>query len=75
MNMKHLGALALALSLTTTANAQSGQKALWLRTAAISPDGKTVAFSYRGDLWTVASTGGAATPITVHADYDTTPIW
>jgi len=48
---------------------------LWLRSAAISPDGKTVAFSYRGDLWTVPVAGGAATPITVAAAYDTAPVW
>jgi WD40-like Beta Propeller Repeat len=46
-----------------------------LRAAAISPDGKTVAFGYHGDLWTVPSTGGAATPITVNSDYDTSPVW
>ncbi len=51
------------------------ENALWLRAAAISPDGKTVAFSYRGDLWTVPVAGGSATPITVAAAYDTSPVW
>ena len=46
-----------------------------MRAAAISPDGGTVAFSYRGDLWSVAATGGTATPLTVHAAYDTAPVW
>ena len=72
-----LGALTIALAISiasaATATAQPAQRALWLRSASISPDGKTVAFSSRGDLWRVPSTGGAATPITVHADYDTTP--
>jgi tricorn protease len=68
-------ALAISMASAATASAQSAQRALWLRAASISPDGKTVAFSYRGDLWRVPSSGGAATPITVHADYDTTPVW
>ena len=49
----------LALAAT---GAGAGEPALWLRYPAISPDGATVAFSYRGDLWTVPATGGAATP-------------
>lgn len=30
----------------------------WLRDAAISPDGKTVAFTYKGDIFTVPAAGG-----------------
>jgi Tol biopolymer transport system component/C-terminal processing protease CtpA/Prc len=62
----------LAIAVTGTAHAE---KALWLRAAAISPDGKAVTFSYRGDLWIVPTTGGAASPLTVHAAYDTAPVW
>jgi len=70
-----LAATALAtLSLASAVPARA-ENALWLRSAAISPDGKTVAFSYRGDLWTVPVAGGAATPITVAAAYDTAPVW
>lgn len=75
--VRRAGALvfALAISLTAAAQSPTAQRALWLRAASISPDGRTVAFSYHGDLWTVPSTGGAATPITVNSDYDTTPVW
>jgi Tol biopolymer transport system component/C-terminal processing protease CtpA/Prc len=66
---------ALLLSLCVPAAPARAENALWLRAAAISPDGKTVAFSYRGDLWTVPIAGGAATPITVAAAYDTAPAW
>ena len=69
-------AFVLQMSLVVGAAEPNGaQNALWLRAAAISPGGRTVAFSYRGDLWSVPSSGGAATPLTVHAAYDTTPIW
>ena len=61
--------------LTFAGAASAAESALWLRTPAISPDGGTVAFSYRGDIYLVSSKGGAATPLTVHAAYDTMPVW
>lgn len=72
-----LAALAAAslLPLCLASAPARAEDALWLRSAALSPDGKTVAFSYRGDLWTVPVAGGAATPITVAAAYDTAPVW
>lgn len=40
---------------------------------ALSPDGKTLVFSWRGDLWSVASTGGNASRLTSHPGADTAP--
>ena len=40
--------------------------ALWIRYPAISPDGEQIAFSFRGDLWTVSSAGGTARPLSSH---------
>ncbi len=68
-------AAALLLALCVSAAPARAENALWLRAAAISPSGTTVAFSYRGDLWTVPVSGGSATPITVAAAYDTAPVW
>ncbi|MBK6406617.1 MAG: PD40 domain-containing protein [Holophagales bacterium] len=65
----------LAPVAVATADVAHAQKALWLRAPAISPDGRTVAFSYRGDVWSVPAAGGTATPLTVHAGYDTAPVW
>ena len=48
---------------------------LWMRYCAISPDGNTIAFSYKGDIFTVPSEGGKATQITTHASYDSKPLW
>ena len=48
---------------------------LWMRFPAISPDGKTVAFSYKGDIWTVPATGGQARQITTNPAYEAYPVW
>lgn len=47
----------------------------WLRYSAISPDGKTVVFTYKGDLYRVASAGGTATALTIHEAHDFMPVW
>ena len=48
---------------------------LWLRNNSISPDGTTIAFTYKGNIFTVPVTGGSAKQITTHTAYDTKPIW
>ena len=45
------------------------------RTPDISPDGKTVAFSYLGDIWTVEAIGGVARPVTMHEAHDYAPVF
>ena len=45
------------------------------RMPALSPDGKRLAFVYRGDIWTVASSGGRATPLTQHLETDAYPLF
>jgi tricorn protease len=67
--------LTILCCLIATAGATAGDEALWIRYPAISPDGDTIVFSYRGDLWSVSSEGGAATPLTLHEAHDTRPIW
>lgn len=48
---------------------------LWLRKSSISPDGKTVVFGYKGDLYTVSTDGGQAKQITTNPAYDSDPMW
>ncbi len=54
-------------------NAQ--QQPLWLRYPAISPDGNTIAFGYKGDIYLVDAKGGVARPLTIHEAHDMMPVW
>ncbi len=47
----------------------------WNRYPAISPDGGTIVFSYRGDLFRVPADGGTAVALTSHAAHDFMPVW
>jgi tricorn protease len=47
----------------------------WLRYPAISPDGATIVFAYKGDLYRVPSGGGVAVPLTMHEAHDYMPVW
>ncbi|MEP6493859.1 MAG: S41 family peptidase [bacterium] len=78
--MKSVLASALcSLALVTSAVGQSPSASVagpsWLRYPAISPDGKTIAFTYKGDLYRVAALGGPASPLTTHAAQDFMPVW
>lgn len=48
---------------------------LWLRDVKISPDGNTIAFTYKGDIFTVPVTGGSAKRLTTAASYESEPVW
>ena len=71
--MKFLSALICCLAVASVAAAQDAP--LWLRYPAISPDGRTVVFEYKGDLWSVPATGGTAVPLTVSDTYEFSPAW
>ena len=68
------GLLALAAS-TAGAQAPAAAGAGWLRYPAISPDGRTIVFTYKGDLYRVPAAGGTASALTVHAAHDFMPVW
>ena len=59
----------LALSLT------AAETPRWLRQNAISPDGKTIAFVYQGDIFLVSAAGGQARQLTTNPAHDTEPLW
>lgn len=47
----------------------------WLRYSAISPDGQSIAFTYKGDLFRVPASGGNAIQLTFHESHDYMPVW
>lgn len=51
------------------------QSAHLLRTPSISPDGKNVAFSFQGDIWTAALDGSGLNRLTIHEAYESGPVW
>ena len=71
--MKKLFIAAMLSALTLTATAQSAP--LWLRFPALSPDGRQIAFTYKGDIFVVNSQGGEARQLTSNTAYDTRPLW
>ncbi len=73
MTIKRKMTLLVALMLTIGAAAQVNP--LWMRFCAISPDAQTIAFSYKGDLFTVPVQGGIAHQLTSNAAYDAYPVW
>ena len=51
------------------------ENAIWMRYPSISPDGKSVSFSYKGDIYVVDSDGGEARQLTSNPAYDYSPVW
>ena len=72
-----LSTLAISALLVSPISAQNSgaENSDWYRHSAISPDGKTILFSYRGDIYSVSSEGGAARPLTIHGAWDGHPVW
>ncbi|MCM1369522.1 MAG: S41 family peptidase [Candidatus Amulumruptor caecigallinarius] len=67
--------LCLLTGATAAAASYAADTPRWLRNPAISPDGSTIAFTYKGDIFTVPASGGNARRITANSAYDTTPVW
>jgi Tol biopolymer transport system component/C-terminal processing protease CtpA/Prc len=55
--------------------AQEPSPIRFARHPALSPDGKRLAFTYQGDLWTAPVEGGTARRLTVHEAHDQLPVW
>ena len=71
MKKNLLAVAALALSLNSYATDDSA----WMRYPSLSPDGSLIAFSFKGDIYTVPTNGGRALQITTHPSHDTRPVW
>src|SRR6187397_1287787 len=73
LNMKLILSFVVCLFFCLAAFSQDGP--LWLRYPAISPDGEKVLFEYKGDIWSVPSSGGTAVPMTLSETYEFAPVW
>jgi tricorn protease len=67
--------LSLLFTVITAVTSLSQINPLWLRYPAISPDGSEIAFSYKGDIYRVSTSGGQAVPLTLHEAHDFMPVW
>jgi len=67
--------LALGASAGSSAAATTPSAASWFRHPALSPDGRTIAFSALGDLWVVSAEGGRARALTRNEFHETRPVW
>jgi len=67
--------LVTMLAVLMSVSASVAAEAFMPRWPAISPDGRSVVFSFQGDLWSVASDGGEAHRLTAHEAYDAHPVF
>lgn len=63
------------LSLLFALGTGLAQEPLWLRYPNISPDGNTLLFNYKGDIYSVPSSGGQARSLSTHPAHDFMPTW
>jgi Tol biopolymer transport system component/C-terminal processing protease CtpA/Prc len=66
---------AVLLAVTIVPNLNAQENPLWMRYPAISPDGLTILFSYKGDIYSVPAKGGSAVPLTISESYEFAPVW
>jgi len=78
MVLKSVLAACLAVFfLMVTGNIAAAQEVpvKWMQQAAISPDGKWIAFEYHGNVFKVPSAGGTAVQLTKGSFYSGYPVW
>lgn len=74
MRITCLFSLIVTCFISSISFAQENEQ-LWLRYTSISPNGKTIAFTYNADIYTIPTEGGRATRLTTNSAYDAKPIW
>ena len=67
--------LLFPLALASIAATSWAVTPLWLRDVKISPDGSSIAFTYKGDIYKVAANGGTAQRLTTQPSYESNPVW
>ena len=71
--MKKILSLLAFCMLSTALLAQN--TAEWMRYASISPNGKEIAFAYKGNIYSVSKDVPLAIPISINNSYEYKPIW
>ncbi|MHC4518750.1 MAG: DPP IV N-terminal domain-containing protein, partial [Planctomycetota bacterium] len=75
MNEKLLAVAAYLFLATTVIYAGPSEAMRLAADPALSPDGKTLAFVWRGDIWLAPVEGGAARQLTQHETPDRQPVF
>lgn len=74
--IKAVWAVVMTAAVLAAAPAGAEEERLWLRYPAVSPDGRHIAFTHRGQIYRVdAQTGGTAVPVTAQGHYSHGPVW
>ncbi len=68
--MKHLAIFFTLIVFFGIKTVSANDEPLWLRYPSISPDGQTIVFNYKGNIYKVSANGGVATPLTTNIAYD-----
>ncbi|MBQ4914783.1 PD40 domain-containing protein [Maribacter sp. MMG018] len=71
--MKAYFLTAFTICFSIMSMAQTSPK--WARYPAISPNGEVIAFTYKGNLFSVPTNGGVAKQLTFHSAHDYAPVW
>lgn len=74
MSLRRFQYLLMAVSLSAAAAARADE-VVYARDLALSPDGRTLAFAWAGDLWTVGVEGGVAVRLTANDATESDPVW
>ncbi|MCH5231288.1 MAG: PD40 domain-containing protein [Muribaculaceae bacterium] len=70
-----LGRTFLSVLAAITSLSAFSETPRWLMNPSISPDGEKIAFSYKGEIFIVGTTGGQAFQLTSNQAYDSNPVW
>ena len=74
-NKHYMKKLVLSLALGASVTLMHAATPLFMRDVRISPDGKQIVFTYKGDIYKVNAEGGQARQLTTQESYEANPLW
>ena len=75
LELENMRILIIALFTMTWLSMNGQEDGQVFRYPSLSSDGAQIAFTYQGDVWTVAAQGGDARRLTIHEAYDYAAQW